>query len=120
MMQAMPIHPRDRFYVDSEGVIHDSYGLHEPFLIVERTMSDSQMKNVGQIQPGEKPAKDKIDCPDQQTGPRSQMSRGGIHTSQQVANNNQIADEVVDFHDGSPASFERKSGSPVRASTESG
>ena len=52
MMQSMAIYPGDRIYIDPEGVIHDSDEFDEPFLIVERTMSDSQMKNIGQIQSG--------------------------------------------------------------------
>src|SRR5882762_9575244 len=64
-------------------------------------MSDSQMKNIGQIQPAKKPTKDKIDCAYQHSNPRSQMSWGGIHASQHVAQNNQIACDIVDSHGGS-------------------
>src|ERR1700730_3655604 len=61
-------------------------------------MRDSQMKNIGQIQPAKKPTKDKIDAADQHSSPRSQMSRGEIHASQHVENDNQIAREIVYFH----------------------
>src|SRR5713101_917954 len=101
VMQSMAIHPGDRIHIDREGVIHDSDSVHEPFLIVERTMSDSQMKNIGQIQPAKKPAKDKINSAYQHSHPRSQMSWGEIQTSQHVGQNNQIACDVVYFHDGS-------------------
>ena len=50
MMQSMAIHPGDRTYIDPEDAIHDRDGFDEPLLIVQRTMSDTQMKNVGQIQ----------------------------------------------------------------------
>jgi hypothetical protein len=99
MMQSMPIHPGDRIDIDPKCVIHDGDECDEPFLIVEGTMRDSQMKNIGQIQPGEKPAEDKINSADQQSGPSSQVSWGGIHTSQHVEKNYQIAGDVVDFHD---------------------
>jgi hypothetical protein len=65
-------------------------------------MRDSQMKHVRQIQPAHKPAKDKINSADQQSNPGSQMSRGRNHTSQHVEQNNQIADDIVNFHDDSP------------------
>jgi hypothetical protein len=111
MMQSMAIHPCDRIYVQPEDVIHDGDSFYEPFLVVERTMSDSQMKNIGQVQPSRKPAEDKIDSADQQSGPRSQMRWGEIHTSQHVQNDNQIAREIVYFHEEpSPvASFKQKS-----------
>jgi len=60
VMQAMAIHPGDWIYIDRERVIHDCDGLDEPFLVVKGTMSDSEMKNVGQIQATEKPDKNKI------------------------------------------------------------
>jgi hypothetical protein len=102
MMQPMAIDPGDRIYIDREGIIHDSDGFYEPFLVIERTMSDSQMKNIGQIQPAKKPTKDKINSAYQYSSPRPQLSWGGIHTSQQVQENNQITGEVVYFHDDSP------------------
>src|SRR5216683_5632101 len=73
-------------------------------------MSDSQMKNIGQIQPAEKPAEDKINSAYQHSSPRSQLSRGEIHTSQHVGKNNRIARDVVYFHDDSPSvgSFKQK------------
>ena len=88
MMQAMAIYPGDRIYIDPEDVIHDSDDFYEPFLIVERTVSDSQMKNIGQIQPAKKPAKDKISSADQHSHPRSQMGWGEIRASQHVGENN--------------------------------
>jgi hypothetical protein len=99
MMQAMAIHPGDRIDIDSEDVIHDGDEFDEPFPIVEGTMRDSEMKNIGQIQPGEEPAEDEINSADQQSSPRSQAGGGGIHTSQHVEKNYQIAGDVVDFHD---------------------
>src|SRR5271154_6526617 len=101
MMQSMAIHPSDRIYIEPEGVIHDSDDFYEPFLIVECTMSDSQMKNIGQIQATKKPTTDKINSAYQHSGPRSQMSWGEIHTRQDVGKNNQITCEVVYFHDDS-------------------
>src|SRR6266704_7046628 len=98
MMQAMAIYPSDRIHVDRERVVHDGDGLHEPFSVVERTVSDSQMKNVSQIQAAKKPAKDKITSAHKHSYPRSQMSWGGVHTSQHVSKNNQIACDVVNFH----------------------
>jgi len=62
-------------------------------------MSDSQMKKIGQIQSAKKPTRDEINSADQQPIPRPQVSWGGIHTSQQVEKNDQIAIEVVDFQD---------------------
>ncbi len=60
VMQSMPIHPGNRIYIDPKGVVQYRDCFYEPFLIVEGAMGDPQMKNVGQIQPGEKPAKNKI------------------------------------------------------------
>jgi hypothetical protein len=60
------------------------------------------MENIGQIQPAKKPAKDKINSAYQHSNPRSQMSWGGVHTSQHVGKNNQIACEIVYFHYDSP------------------
>src|SRR5262249_51898821 len=62
-------------------------------------MGDSHVKDIGQVQPGEKPAKDEIDSADQQADPRSQMSRSEIHAGQRIEQNDQIAVEVVDFHE---------------------
>src|SRR5437762_9712635 len=84
MMQSVAIHPGDRIYIDGEGVIHDSDGFYEPLLIVERTMSDSQMKNIGQIQPAHKPTKNQVSSAHYNPRPRSQLSWSGIHTSHQV------------------------------------
>src|SRR5437879_9583680 len=110
MMQSMAIYPGDRIYIKPEDIIADCDGFYEPFLIVERTMSNAQMKNIGQVQAARKPAKDKIDSADHQSGPRSQMRWGEIHTSQHVQNDNQIAREIVYFHKNRPpvASFKQK------------
>jgi hypothetical protein len=59
------------------------------------------MKDIGQIQAAKKPTTDKINSAYQHSSPRSQMSWGEIHTSQDVGKNNQIACEVVYFHDDS-------------------
>ena len=72
-------------------------------------MNDSQMKNVGQVQPAHKPTKDKIGSGDQQSNPRAQMSWGGVHTSENVEQNDRIADEIVGFHDVPRALFKQKS-----------
>src|SRR5580693_6812071 len=110
VMQAMAIHPGDWIYVDRERVVHDGDGFDEPVLIVKGTMSDSEMKNVGQIQAAEKPAKNKINRADQQSFPWSQVSRSGIHARQHVGTNNQIAREIVYFHDRSSSGvFKQKS-----------
>jgi len=98
VMQSMAIHPGDRIYIDPEDVIYDSDDFYEPFLIVECAMSDSQMKDIGQIQPGKKPTRNKIDSAYQHSGPRSELSWGKIHTSQPIGQNNQIAYDVVYFH----------------------
>ena len=81
MMQAMAIYPGNRIDVNSEGVVHDSHGFCEPFLVVERTMSDSQMKDVGQVQAAKKPTKNEINSADEHPEPGSQMSWGEIETS---------------------------------------
>jgi len=60
VMQAMAIHPGDRIYIDAEGVVHNGDGFYEPLLVIERAMSNSHVKNIRQIQAGEKPARDKI------------------------------------------------------------
>jgi hypothetical protein len=99
MVQAMAIDPGDRIYIEREDVIDDGDGFYEPFLVVERAMSDSQMKDIGQIQSTKKPAKDEIHSADQQSIPGSPTSRGGYHTSQDVEQNNQVAREIVGFQD---------------------
>src|SRR5580658_1356885 len=110
VVQSMAIHPGDWIYIDRKGVIHDRDGFDEPFLIVKGTMSDSEMKNIGQIQAAHEPAKDEINCPYEQSAPGPQMSRSEIHTGERVGNNNQIAHEIVDFHDRSPVGlFKQKS-----------
>src|ERR1051325_2513609 len=98
VMQAMTIHPGDWIDIDCKSVVHDSDDFYEPFLVVEGTMSDSQVENIGKIQPAKKPTKDEISSADQHSSPGSQMSWGGIHTSQHVENNNYIARDVVYFH----------------------
>src|SRR5882672_9443248 len=117
MMQSMPIHPGDRIYIDREGAIHNRYGFHKPFFIVQRTVSDSQMKNVGQIQAAKKPAKDKINSAYQHSNPRSQMSWGGVHASQHVSKNNQIAYDVVNFHVGSRWAYSNRNRSSVQTTS---
>ena len=62
VMQSMAIHPGDRIYIEPEDVIHDRDGFDEPFLVVKRTMGDTQMENIGQIQPAKEPTKDEINC----------------------------------------------------------
>src|SRR6266404_3986741 len=108
MMQSVAIDPGDRIHIESEDVVHRRDDFYEPFLVVERTVSDSQMKNIRQIQPAHKPTKDKINSGDQQSNPGSQMSWGGIHTSQRVAQNNQIACDIVYFHCDSVRLFNQK------------
>src|ERR1700730_2481445 len=71
-------------------------------------MCDSQMKNIGQIQPARKPAKDKINSAYQHSSPRSQMSWGGKHASEHVEENNQIASDIVNFHEDSVGLFKQK------------
>ncbi|HEY5039995.1 MAG TPA: hypothetical protein VIJ93_13075, partial [bacterium] len=93
MMQSMAIHPGDRVYIQPEEVIHNSENFDEPLLIVERAMSDSQMKDIGQVQAAKKPTRHKINSAYQQSNPRSQMNCGVIQTSQHVGKNNQIASE---------------------------
>ena len=109
MMQAMTIHPGDRIYVDPEDVVNDTDAFYKPFFVVECTMSDSHVQGIGQIQPGKKPTEGKINSADQHSSPRSQVSWGGIHTSQQVAKNNQIPSDVVDFHELPVVVFQQKS-----------
>jgi hypothetical protein len=101
VMQSMAIYPGNWIYIDRERVVYDRDGFDEPFLIVKGTMSDSEMKNVSQIQATEKPAKNKINRADQQPLPQSQVSRRGIHVRQHVGTNNQIAHKIVYFHGGS-------------------
>ena len=60
MMQAMAIHPGDRINVEPEDVVHDRDAFDEPFLVVERAMRDPHVKNIGQIQPRQEPADDKV------------------------------------------------------------
>src|SRR5260370_20756781 len=94
MMQSMAIYPGNRIHIDREGIVKDIHCLYEPFLVVERTMSDSKVKHVGQIQPAKKPAKDKINSAYRHSNPGSQMRRGGKHTSKHVGQNNQITSEI--------------------------
>src|SRR5215467_15252322 len=98
MMQTMTVDLADRIHINREGVAHHNDELYEPLIVVERTVSDSQMQDVGQVQAAEKPAKDKIGSAQEQSLPRSQLSRRGEHTGQRVAQNNQISIDVVDFH----------------------
>src|ERR1700741_5238545 len=108
MMQAMTIHPGDRIDIEPENVVHDRDGLYEPVLIVERSVSDSQVQDIGQIYAAKKPAKNKINSADQQCVPRPQVSWREIHTYQHVQQNNRIADDIVCFHGGSAGLFKQK------------
>jgi hypothetical protein len=72
------------------------------------------MKNIGQIQPPKKPTKDKINSAYQHSSPRPQISWGGVHTSQQVAQNNQIACEIVYFHDDPVGLIQTEIGDPFK------
>jgi hypothetical protein len=114
MMQSMAIYPGDRIHIEREGVIHDGDEFYEPFLIVEGTMSDSQMKNIGQIQPAKKPTKDKVNSANQHSSPRSQMSWGGVDTNQHVGKNNQIACDIVDFHETPGGAIQTEIGAPFK------
>src|SRR5438128_10119150 len=111
MMQAVAIDPGNRIHIDRERVVHDGDGFHEPFSIVERTVSASQMKNVSQKQAAKKPPKDKINSAYKHSNPRSQMIWGGVQTSQHVSKNDQIACDVVNFHDGSRWAYSNRNGS---------
>src|SRR5258708_39734995 len=71
-------------------------------------MSNSQIKNIGKRHTAKKPTKDKIDCAYQHSNPRSQMSWGGIHASQHVEQNNQIACDIVDSHRGSGGRYSNR------------
>src|SRR5690242_1023909 len=95
-MQAVTIYPGDRVYVDGEGVIHYRDGFDEPWLIVEGTMRDSQMKNVCQIQSAHEPTEDQVSPADQKP---AQEAWGGIHASQHVEHDGQVTDGAVNFHD---------------------
>jgi hypothetical protein len=99
MVQAMAIHPGDGIDKDAERIVHEGDCFDEPFLVIEGTMSDSQMEKIGQIHSAKKPTKKEIDPADGQPNPRSQLSWSAIHTSEQVEKNDQITVEVVDFHD---------------------
>src|SRR5579859_1480151 len=101
MMQSMAIHPADGIHIKPENVVHDRDSFYEPYLVVERAMNDAQMEHIGQIQPAHEPAKNKISAADQQCSPGAQMSRSEKHASQQIEKNNQIAREIIGFHDGS-------------------
>jgi len=99
MVQSVAIDPGDRIDINSEDIVHGADELDKPFFVVKRTVRDSQMQNIGQVQPGYKPAKDKIRGADEQTYPRPPLSWRRIHTSHQVEKNDQIADCVVTFHE---------------------
>src|SRR5437016_6076515 len=101
VMQAMAIHPADGIYIEPEDAVYNSNDFYEPFFVVERAVHDTQMEHIGQIQPAKKPTKDKINSAYQYSSPRSQMSWGEIHTSQDVEKNNQITRDIICFHDDS-------------------
>src|SRR5215469_2012114 len=71
-------------------------------------MGNSQMEDIGQIQAAEKPAKNKIASADQQSLSRPQVSGSGIDRSQHVEKNDQIADDVIYFHDDSDSRFQQR------------
>ena len=71
VMQAVPIHPRDRIDINPKSIVNDSDRFDEPFLVVEGAMSDSQMKDIGQVQPGQKPTKEKIRSANEHSSPRT-------------------------------------------------
>ena len=116
----MAVHPRDRINIDPESVIHDRDGFHEPFFVVERTMGDPQMEDIGQIHAGNKPARHKVDSADQQSSPWSQVSWGGNHARHQVDENNQIAGEVIDLHDDSTWLVPPETGAAAESRTKNG
>jgi hypothetical protein len=64
VMQAMTVHPRDRFYIDAEDVVNDSNGFYKPIFIVKITMRDSQMKHISQVHTGCEPTEDEIGSAD--------------------------------------------------------
>ena len=72
-------------------------------------MGDSQVKNIGQIQPSEKPTKNEVSSGYQHCNPGSHVSWSGIQTSQHVENNDQVAREVVNLHDAPVGFFPLKS-----------
>jgi hypothetical protein len=65
-------------------------------------MSDSQMKHIGQVQPGEEPAKYEIGARDQQAFQRAEVRRREIHAGQSVQENDQITNDTVYFQDAPP------------------
>src|SRR5579863_8144430 len=103
MMQSMAIDPGDRIYINREGVVHDRHGFDEPFLVIECAVSNPQMKYISQEQSTHKPAKNKISRADRESLPRPQVSRSRINAGQHVEKNDEIAAEIVNFHDRLPA-----------------
>jgi hypothetical protein len=101
-MQSMAIHPADWIDIKAESVIRNSDGFYEPLLVVECPMSNPQVKNIGQVQPGKKPAEYEVSCANQQARPGPELRRGAIHAGEHVQNNDQIANDIVYFHGGSP------------------
>jgi hypothetical protein len=65
VVEPVPVHPGDRIDVDPEGVVHHREGFQEPLFIVECAMGNSHMNDRRQIQPGDEPAGNQINCADQ-------------------------------------------------------
>ena len=64
VMQTMAIDPADGIHLKPQGVVQDRDELYEPLLVIERTMGNSHVKNVGQIKPAKKPGAYKISSAD--------------------------------------------------------
>src|SRR5205807_2456898 len=71
----MAVDPRDRIDIKPEEVVDESDQFYEPRLVIERTMSNSQMQHIGEINAGNKPEKEKITGTREQPGPRSEIDR---------------------------------------------
>ena len=108
MVQAVAIHPGDGINIQAEEVVADCDGFNEPRLLVQRAVSDSQVKDVSEIHAAEKPAKDEIGGANQHSQPRSQVCRRKIRAGQQIEQNDSVADDVVDFHDESSDGYSNR------------
>jgi hypothetical protein len=67
------------------------------------------MKDISQIQSAHEPAEDKVSSAYQDSSPGAQMNWGEKHASQYVENNDQVAREIIGFHDGPRGLFKQKS-----------
>ena len=105
VMQSMAVHPGDRIDIEPEGVIHDGDGFDEPFLVIKRTVGDTQMEKVRQVQAAKEPTKDEISGGYQCASPRSQVRWGEIDADKHVGKHDQIAGEIVDFHQCSASGY---------------